>query len=86
VVPTIDTYIEIQLYEHLKRGQEWSEGGPLRAQLLEDYRSGRLKLRCYPWKITDGVYALGRDDMEQQIYLLDTGQGLLLIDPSTTVL
>ena len=82
VVPTIDTYIEIQLYAHLKRGQEWSEGGPLRAQLLEDYRSGRLKLRCYPWKITDGVYALGRDDMEQQIYLLDTGQGLLLIDPS----
>src|SRR5215469_7070093 len=82
VVPTIDTYIDIQTYERLKPGQGWSEGEPLAKKLQEDYRAGNLKLRRYPWRIVEGVYALGRDTMEQQIYLLDTGEGLLLIDPS----
>jgi glyoxylase-like metal-dependent hydrolase (beta-lactamase superfamily II) len=82
VVPTIDTYIDIQTYEQLKPGQAWSEGEPLAERLRGDYRAGKLKLRRYPWRIVEGVYALGRDNMEQQIYLLDTGEGLLLIDPS----
>ncbi len=82
VVPTVDTYIEIQIYEQLKPGQKWSEGEPIRKKLEDDYRAGRLKLRRYPWRITEGVYALGRDNMEQQTYLLDTGKGLLLVDPS----
>ena len=82
IVPTIDTYIDIQTYERLKPGDAWSEGEPLAKKLQEDYRAGNLKLRRYPWRIVEGVYALGRDTMEQQIYLLDTGEGLLLIDPS----
>jgi len=82
VVPTIDTYIEIRTYEQLKPDQPWSAGEPIRKKLLEDYRAGRLQLRRYPWRVAEGIYCLGRDDMEQQIYLLDTGQGLLLIDPS----
>jgi hypothetical protein len=82
VVPTVETYIEMQIYQQLEPRHDWSEGAPIRAKLLEDYRTARLKLRRYPWRITEGVYGLGRDDMEQQIYLLDTGQGLLLIDPS----
>ena len=82
VVPTLETYIDVRTYEELKPGQDWSAGEPLAARLKEDYRAGRLKLRRYPWRVTEGVFALGRDDMEQQIYLLDTGQGLLLIDPS----
>ena len=82
VVPTIDTYIDIQTYERLKPGQGWSEGEPLAKKLRKDYRAGNLKLRRFPWRIVEGVYALGRNDMEQQIYLLDTGAGLLLIDPS----
>lgn len=82
VVPTIDTYIEIQIYKQLKPEQQWLEGEPIRRKLLEDYRAGRLQLRRYPWRVAEDIYSLGRDDMEQQIYLLDTGQGLLLIDPS----
>jgi glyoxylase-like metal-dependent hydrolase (beta-lactamase superfamily II) len=82
VVPSLETYIDIQTYEHLTPGQEWSAGEPIATKLREEYRAGRLKLRRYPWRITESVYALGRDNMEQQIYLLDTGQGLLLIDPS----
>jgi len=82
VVPTIDTYIDIQTYEQLKPGQRWSEGESLAKKLQEDYKAGNLKLRRYPWRIVEGVYALGRDNMEQQIYLLDTHEGLLLIDPS----
>jgi len=82
VVPTIDTYIDIQTYEQLKPGQAWSEGDRLAKRLREDYQSGSLKLRRYPWRIVEGVYALGRDNMEQQIYMLDSGEGLLLIDPS----
>jgi glyoxylase-like metal-dependent hydrolase (beta-lactamase superfamily II) len=82
VVPTLETYIDLRTYEELTPGQEWSAGEPIVRKLREDYRAGRLKLRRYPWRVTDGVFALGRDNMEQQIYLIDTGQGLLLIDPS----
>jgi glyoxylase-like metal-dependent hydrolase (beta-lactamase superfamily II) len=60
----------------------WLAGEPIRNKLREEYKSGQLKLRRYPWQVTDGIYVLGRDDFEQQIYLLDTGKGLLLIDPS----
>lgn len=82
VVATIDTYIEIQTYEQLRPGQDWATGETLAKKLRDDYSAGRLKLRRYPWRVAEGLYVLGRDNMEQQIYLLDTGQGLLLIDPS----
>ena len=81
-VVTIDTYIEIQTYEQLRPGQDWATGETLAKKLRDDYSAGRLKLRRYPWRAAEGLYVLGRDNMEQQIYLLDTGQGLLLIDPS----
>lgn len=38
--------------------------------------------RRQPWQIGPGVYSLGPASMEQQVYLIDTGAGLLLIDPS----
>jgi glyoxylase-like metal-dependent hydrolase (beta-lactamase superfamily II) len=82
VVPTIDTLIDIQTYEKLKPGQPWSDGGSIANELQTEYRDGRLRLRRYPWRVSEGLYVLGRDNMEQQIYLLDTGSGLLLIDPS----
>src|ERR1700733_1576164 len=67
VVPSLQRYIEIQIYEQLRRGQSWSDGGPIRAKLIEDYRQGRLTLRRYPWRVVEGVYCLGHDDNEQQI-------------------
>ena len=82
VVPQLSTYLDIEVYKRLKPGQPWSAGEPIRRQLTEDYHSGRLKLRHFPWRVVDGVFALGRDDHHQLIYLVDTGEGLLLIDPS----
>jgi glyoxylase-like metal-dependent hydrolase (beta-lactamase superfamily II) len=82
VVPTLDTYVDIRTYEQLVPGQDWRAGDPIARHLREEYRAGKLKLRRFPWRVTNGLYALGRDDMEQQIYLIDTGQGLVLVDPS----
>ena len=82
VVPTIDTYIDIETYRTLRPGQAWSEGIPIDHRLREDYRAGRLRLRRYPWRVMDGIYVLGAQGQEQQTYLVDTGDGLILIDPS----
>lgn len=82
VVPTLDTYVDIQTYLQLRPGQAWTEGAALARKLRDDYGAGRLQLRRYPWHVADGIFVLGQAKMEQQIYLIDTGQGLLLIDPS----
>jgi glyoxylase-like metal-dependent hydrolase (beta-lactamase superfamily II) len=82
VVPQLGTYLDIEVYKHLKPGQPWSAGESLRRQLAEDYDRGRLKLRRFPWRVVEGVFALGHDDHHQLIYLVDTAKGVLLIDPS----
>jgi len=82
VVPQLSTYLDIEVYKQLKPGQRWSEGDSIRRRLTEEYKSGKLKLRHFPWGVAEGLYVLGRDDHHQLIYLLDTGEGLLLIDPS----
>ncbi|MFO1409120.1 MAG: MBL fold metallo-hydrolase [Steroidobacteraceae bacterium] len=84
-MPTIDTYVEIETWRHLRPGQPWSEGAELAARLRADYAAGRLALRRYPWRVGDGIYALGDAQMEQQTYLIDTGAGLLLVDPSLDI-
>jgi len=82
VVPDIDTYADMMVYARLKPGQSWAEGSAIRAEILEKYRKGEIKLSRRPWRVADRVFVLGRDDRGQLIYLLDTGDGLLLIDPS----
>ncbi len=82
VVPTIDTYVDIRTYESLKPGQRWSEGDAAANRWRKDYDEGRLQLRRNPWRIGPGIYSVGPASLEQQVYLIDTGEGLLLIDPS----
>jgi glyoxylase-like metal-dependent hydrolase (beta-lactamase superfamily II) len=82
VVPDLWTYLDMQVYAQLKPGEKWSAGDAIRKKVYADYQAGRLKLRRFPWKVVEGIYALGRDDQGQLTYLLDTGEGLLLIDPS----
>jgi glyoxylase-like metal-dependent hydrolase (beta-lactamase superfamily II) len=82
VVPDLPTYLDIEVYCRLKPGDPWSAGDSIRKQLSREYQSGQLRLRRFPWKVTPGIFALGTDDQGQLIYLLDTGAGLLLIDPS----
>ena len=82
VVPDLPTYLDIQVYGQLKPGNLWSAGDSIREQLSKQYQLGQLKLRRFPWEVAPGIFALGKDDQGQLIYLLDTGTGLLLIDPS----
>jgi len=82
VVPDLPTFLDIQVYRQLKPGDPWSSGDSIRKQLSKEYESGQLKLRHFPWKVAQGIYVLGKDEEGQLIYLLDTGAGLLLIDPS----
>ena len=99
MVPDLDTYIQMEKYRSLKPGQPWAAAESIGKRLTADYRSGALKLRRYPWRVVDGVYALGpnRDqmppsddsitpDLGQGIYLIDTGKGLALVDPSYDLL
>jgi glyoxylase-like metal-dependent hydrolase (beta-lactamase superfamily II) len=82
VVPTIDTLADIASWRSLKPGQPWSAGTARSQQVRRDYAAGRIKLSLSPWLITSGVWAIGPRNTEQQIYLIDTGQGLVLFDPS----
>jgi hypothetical protein len=82
IVPDLMTYIAMMKYSRLHPGQSWKEGKGISKEILEKYSNGELKLRVHPWRVVDGVFVLGRYDRAQLIYLLDTGQGLLLIDPS----
>lgn len=82
VVPTIDTLADIELWKSLKPGRPWSAGAARGKQVRRDYAAGRIKLSRTPWKVAEGVWAIGPWNTEQQIYLIDTGQGLVLVDPS----
>ena len=77
VVPDLWTYLDMEVYAQLKPGEKWSAGDAIRKKIYADYQAGRLKLRRFPWKVVEGIYALGRDDQGQLTYLLDTGKGLL---------
>lgn len=82
VVATLDTHVDIETYKHLHPGQAWSDGAELARQIRADYDAGRLVLRRNPWQVAPGVWSLGPVSLEQQSYLIDTGEGLLLVDPS----
>jgi glyoxylase-like metal-dependent hydrolase (beta-lactamase superfamily II) len=85
VVPTIDTLAEIAVWNSLKPGQPWSAGLPAGEQVRRDYVAGKFRLDRTPWTIAPGVWAIGPWNTEQNIYLFDTGEGLLLVDPSLDV-
>jgi glyoxylase-like metal-dependent hydrolase (beta-lactamase superfamily II) len=82
VVPDLPTFLDIQVYRRLNPADPWPAGDSIRQQLSKEYESGQLILRHFPWRVAQGVFALGKDSEGQLIYLLDTGSGLLLIDPS----
>ncbi len=82
VVPTIDTLADIAAWRSLRPRQPWRAGTARSQQVRRDYAAGRIKLSLTPWTISSGVWAIGPRNTEQQIYLIDTGQGLVLVDPS----
>jgi hydroxyacylglutathione hydrolase len=82
VIHDRSTFMEQFKYEHWEAGRDWRDN----CELLNDfsYRWGQLTLPIQrrPMKIIKDIYLLGPDDYHQLIYLWDTGDGLLLIDPS----
>jgi hydroxyacylglutathione hydrolase len=85
IAPTIETFADIAVWQSLKPGQPWSAGKAASDAVRKDYAAGRIKLSRAPWRVAEGVWAIGPWNSDQQIYLIDTGQGLALVDPSLEV-
>ncbi len=85
IVPTVDTAAELAAWRALRPGQDWAQGQAAQEQVRRDYGAGHLQLSRTPFVLADGVWAIGPHNTDQQIYLIDTGAGLALIDPSLDV-
>lgn len=82
IVPTIDTIADNAAWRALRPGQTWEQGQAAAEQTRRDYAAGKLRLTRTPWTVAEGVWAIGPWNSEQNIYLIDTGAGLVLVDPS----
>lgn len=82
IAPTVDTLADIAIWNALKPGQFWAEGRAAGDAVRRDYGAGKIPLSRSSWTVIDGVWAIGPWNSEQNIYLIDSGQGLVLIDPS----
>jgi glyoxylase-like metal-dependent hydrolase (beta-lactamase superfamily II) len=82
IVPTVDSLADIATWNALKPGQTWAEGKAAGDAVRRGYGAGKIALSRTPWTVAEGVWAIGPHNTEQNIYLIDTGQGLVLIDPS----
>lgn len=85
VIHDRSTFLEQYKYEQWTDPKEdWKNDSGLFSEL--SYRWGSLEtpIQRRPAGILKGLWLLGPDDYHQSIYLLDTGDGLLLVDPSYT--
>ena len=82
VIHDRSTYLEQYKYENWEPGRDWKDEAALWMDL--SYRWGQcvLPIQRRPVQVIEGLYLLGPEDYHQSIYLWDTGEGLLLIDPS----
>jgi glyoxylase-like metal-dependent hydrolase (beta-lactamase superfamily II) len=76
------TYIDQHKYDNWKAGQKWDDDAGLWKDFSWQWGKGSLPMQHRPLEILEGLYLLGPADYQQNIYLWDTGEGLLIIDPS----
>ena len=76
------TYIEQYKYENWIPPRKWNDDAVLWQDFSNRWGQGILPIQRRPLQILEGLYLLGPDDYHQCIYLWDTGEGLLLVDPS----
>jgi len=76
------TFVEQFKYEHWEAGRDWKDDSELWSDFSYRWGQGTLPIQRRPMRILEGLYLLGPEDYHQCIYLWDTGEGLLLIDPS----
>lgn len=82
VQPNLDDYISLERMRSLAPGEPWVADDALARRLRTEAVAGRLAVERYPRRLATGVYVLGHAGFEQLSYLLDTGAGLVLVDPS----
>ncbi|MHC4394929.1 MAG: MBL fold metallo-hydrolase [Planctomycetota bacterium] len=75
------TYIEMQKYARLKKNQKWDDGAEIARRIRAQIKSGDLVIQNPPIRLLAGLWVLCGDS-QQRTYLADTGDGLLLVDPS----
>jgi len=75
------TYIQMQKYVRLKKNQQWDDGVNISRQIRAQIKSGELVIQNPPIRLLKGLWVLCGDS-QQRTYLADTGEGLLLVDPS----
>ena len=76
------TFIEQFKYEHWEAGRNWKDDCELWSDFCYRWGQFTLPIQRRPMRILEDLYLLGPEDYHQCIYLWDTGEGLLLIDPS----
>ena len=75
-------YIQQYKYENWEVDQDWNDDKQLWWRSIYRWGQGLLPIQRRPMQVFPDLYLLGLDDCSQGIYLWDTGDGLLLIDPS----
>jgi len=76
-----DTYIEMQKHVGLKKTQKWQDGASIGRDINAQSKSGALVIQKPPIRLLTDLWVLCGDD-QQRTYLIDTGDGLLIVDPS----
>jgi glyoxylase-like metal-dependent hydrolase (beta-lactamase superfamily II) len=76
----LSTYIQMEKYVRLAKGDNW-DSNAIEREINEKVSTGKLIIENPPTRLLAGLWALNGDG-QQRIYLIDTGKGLLLVDPS----
>lgn len=74
------TYSDMQKARWRLEGKSWEEIGPLAEKLDQKFESGELAKRKGPVKLLEGLWLIDTDG-QQNIYLLSSDEGLILVDP-----
>lgn len=81
----LSTYIQMMKYVGLAKGDNWYRDGiAIEQGIKEKASTGKLIIENPPTRLLAGLWALNGDG-QQRIYLIDTGKGLLLVDPGYDV-
>ncbi len=77
----LETYKKMEKYVQLKSIEQSWDNSKIDSNIDEKVTSGELVIENPPTRLLTGLWVLDGDG-QQRIYLIDTGEGLLLVDPS----
>jgi len=74
------TYVDMQTGEWIKEGLPWSRIEELQKELNKKIDDGKIQFSKGPVKLVDGLWQLEIDG-QQNVFLIETESGLILVDP-----